>query len=131
MRKFEALLIENNITPTKQRLDLAEVIFVKNQHFTAAELINLANNSKFFISQATIYNTLCIFEEKGLLKTINLQNGCKFYDTNLNSHHHIYNTSTNTLTDINNDQIKFTKKPEIPQHLEIETTEVLIKVKNI
>ncbi len=130
MRKFETLLIENNITPTKQRLDLADIVFAKNQHFTAADLIATTNDSKCFISQATIYNTLCVFEEKGLLKTINLQNGCKFYDTNLNSHHHIYNTSTNTLTDINNDQIEFSKKPEIPQHLEIETTEVLIKVKN-
>ena len=130
MRKFETLLIKNNITPTKQRLDLAEIIFVRNQHFTAADLINTANKSKLFISQATIYNTLCIFEEKGLLKTINLQNECKFYDTNLNSHHHVYNTSTNTLTDISNDQIKFSKKPDIPQHLELETTEVLIKVKS-
>ena len=128
--KFESLLKERDITPTKQRLEIADLIFSKNQHFTAAELIEKVRLANLPISQATIYNTLCLFESKGLLKTIDLQNDCKFYDTNLNSHHHIYNTSNNTLTDISDDRIAFSKIPDIPKHLEVEQTEVLIKVKN-
>ena len=127
---IEFLLKDNNITPTKQRLEIAEIIFAKDQHFTAVELIDLVRGNKLPISQATVYNTLCLFESTGLLKTINLQNDCKFYDTNLHSHHHIYNTSTNTLTDISNDKIEFSKMPNIPTHLELEQAEVLIKVKN-
>tara|TARA_Y100000994_G_scaffold218060_1_gene195837 strand:+ start:949 stop:1347 length:399 start_codon:yes stop_codon:yes gene_type:complete len=128
--KFESLLKERDITPTKQRLEIADLIFSKNQHFTAAELIEKVRLANLPISQATIYNTLCLFESKGLLKTIDLQNDCKFYDTNLNSHHHIYNTSNNTLTDISDDRIAFSKIPDIPKHLEVEQTEVLIKVRN-
>tara|TARA_B100001996_G_C18493088_1_gene528418 strand:- start:359 stop:757 length:399 start_codon:yes stop_codon:yes gene_type:complete len=128
--KFESLLKEKDITPTKQRLEIADLIFSKNQHFTAAALIEKARLASLPISQATIYNTLCLFESKGLLKTIDLQNDCKFYDTNLNSHHHIYNTSNNTLTDISDDRIAFSKIPDIPKHLEVEQTEVLIKVRN-
>ena len=128
--KFESLLKEKDITPTKQRLEVADLIFSKNQHFTAAALIEKARLASLPISQATIYNTLCLFESKGLLKTIDLQNDCKFYDTNLNSHHHIYNTSNNTLTDISDDRIAFSKIPDIPKHLEVEQTEVLIKVRN-
>jgi Fur family iron response transcriptional regulator len=128
--QFANLLTENDITLTKQRLEIAELIFVKDQHFTAIELIKKVKKSKLFISQATIYNTLCLFESKGLLKIINLQNEYKFFDTNLSSHHHLFNTSTNTLTDISNDHIVFTSLPDIPNHLEIEQTEVLIKVKN-
>ncbi len=128
--KFESLLKERDITPTKQRLEIADLIFSKNQHFTAATLIEKARLANLPISQATIYNTLCLFESKGLLKTIDLQNDCKFYDTNLNSHHHIYNTSNNTLTDISDDRIAFSKIPDIPKHLEVEQTEVLIKVRN-
>ena len=105
--KFENLLKEKDITPTKQRLEIADLIFTKNQHFTAAELIEKVKSINLPISQATVYNTLCLFESKGLLKTIDLQNECKFYDTNLSSHHHIYNTSNNTLTDISNDRIIF------------------------
>ena len=128
--QFENLLTENDITLTKQRLEIAELIFVKDQHFTAIELIEKVKKSKLFISQATIYNTLCLFESKGLLKLINLQNEHKFYDTNLRAHHHLFNTTTNTLTDISNDRISFSSLPDIPNHLEIEQTEVLIKVKN-
>ena len=124
------LLKDKSINPTKQRLEIAELIFVKDQHFTAVQLIEQVRDKKLPISQATVYNTLCLFESTGLLKTIDLQNDCKFYDTNLHSHHHIYNTSTNVLTDISTDKIKFSKMPDIPAHLELEQTEVLIKVKN-
>ncbi|MDB3972984.1 transcriptional repressor [Gammaproteobacteria bacterium] len=127
---IEHLLKVNKITPTKQRLEIAELIFSKDQHFTAVQLIEKIRNNELPISQATVYNTLCLFESTGLLKTINLQNDCKFYDTNLHSHHHIYNTSTNVLTDISNNKIEFSKIPNIPDHLELEQTEVLIKVKN-
>ena len=124
------LLKDNNITPTKQRLEIAELVFAKDQHFTAVQLIEQVRDNELPISQATVYNTLCLFESTGLLKTIDLQNDCKFYDTNLHSHHHIYNTSTNVLTDISNDKIEFSKIPNIPAHLELEHAEVLIKVKN-
>ena len=128
--KFSKLLRDHHITPTKQRLDIADIVFRKHQHFTAVELIDRVKTAKLPISQATVYNTLCIFESKGLLKTIDLQNDCKFYDTNLESHHHVYNTSTNKLTDISLDKIEFSKIPEIPKNLELEQTEVLIKVRN-
>ena len=127
---IEHLLKDNKITPTKQRLEIAELVFAKDQHFTAVQLIEQVRDNELPISQATVYNTLCLFESTGLLKTIDLQNDCKFYDTNLHSHHHIYNTSTNVLTDISNDKIEFSKMPNIPAHLELEQTEVLIKVKN-
>ena len=130
MDNIETFLRENNISPTKQRLELAEIIFSKNQHFTAADLINMATNSDLNISQATVYNTLCLFEKRGILKTINLQNDCKFYDTNLSLHHHIYNTSSNLLTDVDNCEIIFSKLPNISKDLELEQTEVLIKVRN-
>lgn len=128
--KYSDLLKRNNIMPTKQRLELAEIIFKKHQHFTANELIDRIKNYSLPISQATIYNTLCTFESKGLLKMIDIQNNCKFYDTNLKSHHHVYNISSNKLTDIDVDKVEFSKLPEIPKNVILEHTEVLIKVRN-
>ena len=130
LEKYSKMLTENDITPTKQRLDIADIIFKKHQHFTAVELIDKVKIARLPISQATVYNTLSVFESKGLLKTIDLQNDCKFYDTNLETHHHVYNTSTSKLIDISTDKIEFSKLPEIPKNLELEQTEVLIKVKN-
>ena len=129
MDNLASLLIEKGITPTKQRLELASLIFDKNQHFTASNLLAKVQKAGFGISQATVYNTLWLFEQRGMLKTIDMHNDCKFYDTNLTSHHHIFNTESNTITDISNNEIEFSKLPEIPNSLEVEQTEVLIKVK--
>ena len=79
---------------------------------------------------ATIYNTLSLLETKGMLKTINIENDLKFSDTNLENHHHLYNTTMSTLTDIDHDQVVFSDFPELPKNLQVESTEVLIKVKN-
>ena len=130
MDKYENLYREMNVTPTKQRLDLAHLIFAKKQHFTAAELISMADKNKLNISMATVYNTLSLLEDKGMLKTINIDNELKFYDTNLEDHHHLYNTTMSTLTDIAHDEVVFAELPELPKNLEIESTELLIKAHN-
>lgn len=128
--KYENIYRDLNVTPTKQRLDLAKLIFAKKQHFTASDLISLANKNGLNISMATVYNTLSLLEDKGMLKTINIDNELKFYDTNLENHHHLYNTTMSTLTDIAHDRVSFAELPELPKTLEIESTELLIKVKN-
>jgi Fur family iron response transcriptional regulator len=128
--KYENIYRDLNVTPTKQRVDLAQLIFAKKQHFTAADLISLADKNGLNISMATVYNTLSLLEDKGMLKTININNELKFYDTNLENHHHLYNTTMSTLTDIAHDRVSFAELPELPKTLEIESTELLIKVKN-
>ncbi len=128
--QYQKLLKKHGVTATKQRLQLSNIIFAKHQHFSASDLIDKIQKNKLPISQATIYNTLSLFESKGLLKTIHLENEKKFYDTNLNHHYHIYNTSTNTLSDIDHNRIEFSKLPEIPKNLQLEQAEVLLRVKN-
>ena len=128
--KYENIYRALNVTPTKQRVDLAQLIFAKKQHFTASDLISLADKNGLNISMATIYNTLSLLEDKGMLKTINIDNELKFYDTNLENHHHLYNTTMSTLTDIAHDRVTFSELPELPKTLEIESAELLIKVKN-
>jgi len=44
--RYEKLYRKLNVTPTKQRVDLAHLIFAKKQHFTATDLINLADKKK-------------------------------------------------------------------------------------
>ena len=72
--KYESIYRNLNVTPTKQRVDLAQLIFSKKQHFTANDLITMADKKKLHISMATIYNTLSLLEDKGMLKTINIDN---------------------------------------------------------
>ena len=52
--KFESLLKERDITPTKQRLEIADLIFSKNQHFKD-DLVCRTNQSNFFEIQRIIF----------------------------------------------------------------------------
>ncbi len=69
--KYIDKLRNSGLRPTKQRLQICEVLFdtEKTFHFTINELdqkIKKQKNNK--ISLATIYNTVHAFEKKGYLK---------------------------------------------------------------
>ena len=71
--KYIDKLRNSGLRPTKQRLQICEVLFdtEKTFHFTINELdqkIKKQKNNK--ISLATIYNTVHAFEKKGYLKQI-------------------------------------------------------------
>jgi len=57
-----------NITP--QRLAIGELLFTGPQHLTAEEIYDKVRNRRMVVSRATVYNTLNLFTEKGLLREI-------------------------------------------------------------
>ena len=62
MEKIASLLVEKGITPTKQRLELAELIFDKintSQH----QIFSKVEEAGFDIFKQ-LYNTLWLFEER-------------------------------------------------------------------
>ena len=70
--KYTEKLRNSGLRPTKQRLQICQVLFDvdKTFHFTIKSLakkIKSKNNKN--ISLATIYNTIHAFEKKRLLKT--------------------------------------------------------------
>ena len=71
--KYIEKLRNSGLRPTKQRLQICEVLFDtdKTFHFTINDLANKIKkqlNNK--ISLATVYNTVRAFEKKGYLKQI-------------------------------------------------------------
>ena len=73
-------------------LELEEKLVCKNYGLVVSQALSFSNQNSQFSLEDYIQVGLI-----GLLKAINLQNEHKFYDTNLDSHHHIYNTTSNTL----------------------------------
>ena len=85
MVKYIDKLRNSGLRPTKQRLQICEVLFdtEKTFHFTINELdqkIKKQKNNK--ISLATIYNTVHAFEKKGYLKQIPINSNQTYFDTN-------------------------------------------------
>ena len=119
------------LRPTKQRILLANLILDgKNKHFTAETIQKEVSTKGHNISLATIYNCLNKFVNVGLLKQIDQQGEVTIFDTNVSHHHHFLNQNTGELTDIEPDEITFSKFPHIPRGFQNDGVEVLIKIRN-
>lgn len=81
------------------------------------------------VSKATVYNTLNLFCDKGLLRTVNVDPSRQFYDPTVHSHHHFYNVDTGELTDIPQDAISLDVGTPLPTGTEEAGVEVVIRVR--
>ena len=101
-----ALLRSHRITPTRQRVAIGTVLFACRQHMAASELFRRVQAGDTSISRSTIYNTLELFVEKGLLQELNLGDRSRIYDTNLAPHHHLYHIDSGKIEDLDVSQVK-------------------------
>jgi Fur family transcriptional regulator, iron response regulator len=95
-----ALLAERGVVPTAQRIDIALLTLARPQHLSAEQIIATIRANGLKISKATVYNTLNLFREQGLLRTVDVDPTRQFYDSSTSAHHHFYNVDTGELIDI-------------------------------
>ena len=120
----------SGVTPTAQRVDIAQIIFARPQHLSAEQILHMVNVDSPAASKATIYNTLGLFAKKGLVKEVIVDPSKVFYDSNISKHFHFYNTDTSELTDIPVDAINLDKLPKLPEGTESTSIEVIVRIKN-
>ena len=118
------------IQPTSQRLEIARILLEKPQHVSAEDIIDRLRAAGSCVSKATVYNTLNLFGERGLVTEIVVDPERRYYDSNTEKHHHFYNVDTGRLTDIPRGAIKVSQIPECPDGGSLESIEVLVKVRN-
>ena len=85
LAKFE----QHGILPTPQRMEVAEVLLHKPQHLSADQIIELLRDSGSKVSKATVYNSLNLFGERGLIKECLVDPERRFFDSSTHHHHHI------------------------------------------
>ena len=102
------------ILPTPQRVEVAEILLVRPQHMSAEQIIDRLHKLGSSVSKATVYNTLNLFGERGIVKEVMADPVRKFYDSSTHPHHHFYNVETGELSDIPEDEVSFNKLPSIP-----------------
>lgn len=126
VRKLEA----HGISPTPQRIAVAQVLLVRPQHMTAEHVHARVNAEARKVSVATVYNTLKLFTERGLLREVVVEPGRVFYDSTTAEHHHFYDISTGELSDIAAGAIGFANLPGAPQGTELVGVDVVIRVRS-
>ena len=125
-----ALFERHNILPTPQRVEVAEILLARPQHLSADQIIDRLASQNSAVSKATVYNTLNLFSDRGIVKEVMVDPIRKFYDSTTHSHHHFYNVDSGELTDISEGDIEFARLPELPEGTAQAALEVLIKVRN-
>jgi Fur family iron response transcriptional regulator len=127
--QLSELLISRGVFPTPQRLDVAEVMLGRPQHLSAEQIISEMRKAGLRVSKATVYNTLNLFCDRGLLSTVEVDPSRLFYDSTIEPHHHFYNVETGELIDIPADALKLQIDAPLPQGTEQAGVEVVVKVR--
>src|SRR5512142_948211 len=108
MRRDEAirLLRAHGIQPSAQRVVVAERVLDTEAHPSADQLFAEVRRALPVISRATVYNTLNLLVERGLLRELVLTAGRVVFDPNLSPHHHFIDDRTGVIHDVPWDSVE-------------------------
>jgi Fur family iron response transcriptional regulator len=93
-------LREQGIQPTPQRLAVAEYVLTTTTHPSAEEVWTRVRRACPTVSRATVYNTLKLFAEKGLIKAHCMREGALVFDGRVEPHHHLIDDVTGQVYDV-------------------------------
>ena len=131
--KYTDKLRNSGLRPTKQRLQICEVLFNTERtfHFTINDLEQkIKDKIDNKISLATIYNTVHAFEKKGYLKQIPVNSNQTYFDTNITDHHHFYNLKDGKLIDLEKSDVGPINIKRKIDGKKIKSIEVLVKLED-
>ena len=129
-KDLAVLLRSYGINPTSQRIEIARLLLSRRTHLAAEEVFRLVNRDQTHVSKATVYNTLGVFAEKGLIREVAIDPSRLVYDSNTAPHHHFYNVETGELVDIESQTMAVEGIPPLPQGTEMDGVEVIVRLRS-
>jgi Fur family transcriptional regulator, peroxide stress response regulator len=92
---------------TNQRVAVCEALLANHGHPTAAEVYQRVQAAHPAISQATVYNTLAVLEELGLIRLLHIVgDDHAHYDLGMDAHVNAVCTRCGRITDIHTDSLE-------------------------
>ncbi len=82
----QQFLAGKGLRRTVQREAIIDAAFSTKEHFSAEELLKMARKIETSVSRATVYRTLPLLVQSGLLRELNLGGDMKVYDPNFVEH---------------------------------------------
>ena len=84
--KFMEFLEQKKLRVTTQRQVIIDTVFSTDKHFTAEQLLAWSRAKDRSVSRATVYRTLPLLTESGLVREMDFGKDHKFYDPNYAVH---------------------------------------------
>ena len=107
-QRFLEFLARRKLRLTSQRQAIIESVFSTDEHFTAEQLLEWSRARDASVSRATVYRTLPLLTESGLVDEIDFGKHYKFYDPNYAehpNHSHIVCLDCAKIVEFESDQI--------------------------
>jgi Fur family ferric uptake transcriptional regulator len=118
-KKFLRFLASRSLRLTAQRQAIIDTVFDTEEHFTAEQLLGWSQERDQSISRATVYRTLPLLTESGLVREMDFGKDHKFYDPNYAdhpNHSHIICQDCEKIVEFESDKIA-QLEDEITHHL--------------
>ena len=128
--KVECLLKSRAVIPTPQRIEVGKILLRQPQHLSAEQILARVREVGACVSKATVYNTLKLFVERGLVREVHVDPSRAIYDSTTTPHHHFYNADTGELTDVQLDAVRFQCLPDLPEGTVADGVDVVIRLRN-
>src|SRR5438128_9376544 len=87
-KRFLEFLGSRKLRVTAQRQTIIDTVFDTDKHFTAEQLLDWSRERDKSVSRATVYRTLPLLTESGLVREMDFGKDHKFYDPNYAEHPH-------------------------------------------
>ena len=108
-QRFVEFLAQRKLRLTAQRRAIIETVFSTRQHFTAEQLLEWSRRRDPLVSKATVYRTLPLLTESGLVHEMDFGKDCKYYDPNYAEHpqhNHIICQDCQKIVEFNSDKLE-------------------------
>ena len=104
---IEKKCTEHGLRMTDQRKVIAKVLSQANDHPDAEDLYSRASAIDPKISLATVYRTVRLFSEAGIIETHDFRDGRARYETTDDDHHdHLIDVTTGDVVEFVDDEIE-------------------------
>lgn len=93
-------LREHGIQPSAQRVAVADYVLYTGEHPSADVVWKRVRDEFPWISRATVYNTLNLFVDQGLLRRLTIAEDSVVFDPRTDMHHHFIDEETGKIHDV-------------------------------
>jgi Fur family transcriptional regulator, iron response regulator len=112
-RDEATILRDHGIAPSAQRVAVAQYVLHTTEHPSADEIWARVKKRFPHVSRATVYNTLHLFVDKGLLRQYALTEGRVVFDPQTDDHHHLIDVETGEIHDVPWEAIAIPTEPKL------------------
>lgn len=108
---FAQYLLQNNLRDTCERRTILDKTFDISGHFSADELCRMLTDSDFHVARSTVYATVDLLTDCGILRRHSLRDGAVQYERKIGTGQHFHTVCTRC------GRVRPVKEPEIARLL--------------